>query len=306
MDGPDAAVWLLGDLDDPWVGALLGSLRLVSFVNAVNIQDAVHERPFDPGSPPRVLVLHRSRLNHVDVSRLERWSPMGPAALEGAGSSRLVLCYGPYVRHSELERCGRVFGLMLPEATAAEVLAGRLPELLGWPAPRPEQDRADAPRIEIVSTEHALRSVIAEACESVGYRVAERPWPERDSRGRDTPLSAQLGPILTVWDVPVLEPEWPTQLAELSRAGPVVALLGFADRETVRLAREQGAAACLDVPFHVEDLLRVVERVGRSAGRPPRPRAEAGHSVPPRPSSRRREAIRDRRAGANERLEGAG
>ena len=54
--------------------------------------------------------------------------------------------------------------------------------------------------------------------------------------------------------MPVLESEWPTRLASLARLGPVVALLGFADRSTVTLARRQGAAA--------HDLRAALERMG--------------------------------------------
>ncbi len=46
--------------------------------------------------------------------------------------------------------------------------------------------------------------------------------------------------------------DWPRWLEERSRLGPVLALLGFADRATVSQARAAGAAACLDLPVDVQ------------------------------------------------------
>ena len=92
--------------------------------------------------------------------------------------------------------------------------------------------------------------------------------------------------ILTVWDVPVLE-EWEERLERHAReAGPIVALIGFADRSTVAVAKANGAFACLELPLNLDDLIDVIERFAQCGNREPRPapaRAEAPHTLPPRP-----------------------
>ena len=51
----------------------------------------------------------------------------------------------------------------------------------------------------------------------------------------------------------------------------MIALFGFADRETVTLAKAAGPIACLELPYHVDDLIDVIDRAARrshpSAGR---------------------------------------
>ena len=61
--------------------------------------------------------------------------------------------------------------------------------------------------------------------------------------------------------MPLLEPDWSQRLERRSRAtGPVIALFGFADRETVTLAKACGAIACLELPYDVDDLIDVIDR----------------------------------------------
>ena len=92
---------------------------------------------------------------------------------------------------------------------------------------------------------------------------------------------------LTIWDVPLLEPDWSQRLERRSRAnGPVIALFGFADRETVTLAKACGAIACLELPYDVDDLIDVIDRAARtlSPERWPIPvRVEQPHRLPPPP-----------------------
>lgn len=290
MDGAEA-VWFLGDLDDPWVRAIRDSLRPVSALVEVDCRGEFPERPFDPASPPEALILHRSRITQAEILRLERWRPRDP---QSPGPSdrrpRLVLCHGPFVRYAELERCGRSVDLLVPEATATDALPRQLAALLGRPSGR---DRRQAV-VEVVSTDHALRSVLMEACVAAGYEPSGRPWPWSEE-----PRPAETGsPVVTIWDVPVLEPEWPDQMRQLGRLGPVVALLGFADRATVERAREHGAAACLELPFHLEDLVHALDRLAGSLTTAGGPRLEQAHQVPPFPAGRTRgrAAIRNRPA----------
>ena len=72
--------------------------------------------------------------------------------------------------------------------------------------------------------------------------------------------------------------------------GPVVALMGFADRKAVALARSKGAFACLELPLNLDDLIDVIDRFSRIAATESRPRP-AGSNPPissPRASAPRR------------------
>jgi hypothetical protein len=104
----------------------------------------------------------------------------------------------------------------------------------------------------------------------------------------------------------VLEPDWTSQLARASRLGPVVALIGFADRDQVRQAREAGAVACLDLPLDLDvltdTLVQAWAAYNSNAGAKASVRQEAAHEVPPPPSSRGsrgRAAIRERPQGSS-------
>jgi hypothetical protein len=68
---------------------------------------------------------------------------------------------------------------------------------------------------------------------------------------------------------------------------PVLALMGFADRELVSLARSLGASACLDLPVDPADLAFVLDRM---TARERRSGAglDPAHPVPPAPAGLRR------------------
>jgi hypothetical protein len=294
MNGAQRNVWFLGDLDDPWVGSILKSISSQVAVHAVMCAGDVPERPYDPLQPPEVVVLHRSRLSQADVVALARWNP------EDRSNTlpKIILCFSPYVRYEELEQCGPFVERAVGEATAAEVLSHHLASLVqhGEPTPRiPASDRAP---VRVLSSDHGLRSVVTEACISAGFRViAQRdPCPRGDS-----PDGLVDRPVLTVYDVPVLEPAWPELLYRQCRLGPVVALLGFADRVTVAQAKAAGSSACLDLPQDLDDLIHVLDRLSLSIrpGQPNAPggRAEAAHLLPRPPVGRVRRgraAILDR------------
>jgi DNA-binding NarL/FixJ family response regulator len=111
--------------------------------------------------------------------------------------------------------------------------------------------------VEVVSTDYEIRSMLREACLRAGYRASDSPTFQSPSD-------------LAVWDVPVLETRWTEQLERRSRGGPVVALLGFADRAAVSAAREAGASACLDFPCAIDDLIHVLDRLASEATPPTR------------------------------------
>ena len=112
----------------------------------------------------------------------------------------------------------------------------------------------------------SCRRTLADACETLGYPAEPASdWSE----------AAATGPA--VWDVPVLEPDWPRA------AGPADAArcrwsscCGFAGRALVGQARAQGASACLELPYDLLDLGHVLDRVTAPLGEP-------AHAVPPRP-----------------------
>ncbi len=253
MEGPARPIWFAGDLGDPWVVAIADALP-----RDARRLDCPAELP-DPwpadGPDPGVVVLHRPNLTSVDAVRLARLrSRPGPTA-------RVILCFGPNARHDDLVRWSRLVDVAIPEATAGETLARHV---LGLDRPTPH--RAAPRRVAVVSASHELRSTLADAFRAGGYAPeVARDWPDAAPA------------IAAVWDVPVLEPDWPDRIARRSGTSPVVALIGFADRATVRLARENGASACLELPCEVEDLLIALDRV--SSG----PIGEPAHEVPPPP-----------------------
>lgn len=254
MGGPERPAWFVGDLGDPWVVAI-----------ADRLPDTVRRRPspaelpeawIDEEPPPGLVVLHRPILTGLDLQRIGR--------LRGRGepSPRVVLCVGPHARHDDLARAARLFDAVLPEATAADTIRRHVEP----PGPRP----AHRPTIRVVSGLHDVRGVLVDACRVLGYRAEAEGDGEAGLRG------------VVVWDVPMLDPGWPERLARRSRSASVVALMGFADRESVAIAREAGAAACLEWPCDLDDLAHVLDRL--TAG----PRVEPGHALPPSPALGRR------------------
>lgn len=255
-------VRFVGDLDDPWV---------VSIADALPDWTARRHFPGDlpdgfadpsiPGESPGVVVLHRAVLTTHDAEQV--------ACLRAGREPplRVVLCFGPHTRHVELERWSVLVDASLPEATARDTIARRV-----WPPEPGSRRQLSGPRgrISVISTNWALRRTLADVCEAGGYPVTSaRDW-------HDAPLH---GPA--VWDVPVLEPGWPDDLSRRARFGPVVALIGFADRALVTEARARGAVACLELPVDLADLASVLDRL-------PSPRPELAHELPPPPVARRR------------------
>ncbi len=251
MKQTDRPVWFVGDPDDPWVAEIAGATPgVVGRVAAAG--DWLAALPEDPRSPA-TLVLHRAILTPDDLARLAR------LRAEREPAPRVVLCIGPHARHADLERCAALADAVVPEATARDTIARHV---AGGEPPRTPGPR---PRVAVVSAHFELRQALADACEAVGYPVATAAgWS-------DAPPS---GPA--AWDVPVLEPDWPRALARRSRTGPVVALLGFADRATVAEARAHGASACLESPCDLADLAFVLDRLVPS-------RVDPAHDVPPGP-----------------------
>jgi hypothetical protein len=252
MQGADRPAWFVGDLDDPWVASIAGRLP-ASFrrrsCSAELPEDWIAESP-----PPGIVVLHRPLLTALDGQRI------GRLRARGETPSRVILCVGPYARHDDLVRNARLFDAVLPEATAAETIRRHVD---------PEGSaRAHRPSVTVVSSLHDIRSTLHDVCRHAGYRV---------ETADDTPDLAPRG--LVVWEVPLLDPQWPERLARRGRTSAVVTLLGFADRAIVTAARMAGAAACLEWPCDLEDLSYVMDRLAA---------VEPGHTLPPAPALLRR------------------
>ncbi|WP_435007485.1 hypothetical protein P12x_004774 [Tundrisphaera lichenicola] len=256
MEGSDRAPWFLGDLDDPWVVAIADAIpRARRFHHPDDLPDSW---PIDGVAPPAV-ILHRRHLTVADAHRVvglrSRWER----------PPRIILCVGPQARYADVECWSRLVEVVIPEATALDTVARHALE--SGSAPRAGGNR---PRVALVSTDRELRVALAETCRSAGYLAeARRDWSEL---APDCPV---------VWDVPVLEAGWGAQLSRRATTSTVVALLGFADRATVRASRAAGASACLELPCDSADLIATLDRVVS------RPRIEPAHSTPPPPMGSR-------------------
>ena len=224
------------------------------------------------------MVVHRAWLSPRDAERLAR---LRAGSTTASPALRVILCIGPNVRHAELERWS-ARGLMdavVPEATARDTIARHL--VASDVTELPWRPAAPRPRVAVVSANSELRRTLADACETLGYPAdPASDWSE----------AVATGPA--IWDVPVLEPEWPRALARRTRLGAVVVLCGFASRALVGQARAQGASACLELPYDLLDLGHVLARVTLPLGEP-------AHDVPPPPASARRRAAAAARQNPN-------
>lgn len=291
MDSKIPAVYFSGDASDPWVVDILGAIADFRVIPCEGEGRGVPSRPFEPSDPAKVLVLHRSRLSPNDVERLAELK----RKLGAKQWPRIAVCVGPYARYAEVERLTSLVECVLPEATARETLPRQLAMMLGAPVERPKRAEGEAPIVDVVSADFELRRVLVEACLRAGYRAVGSSSFSDSHCGADAPA-------LTVWDVPILEPRWAEHLEKRSRSGPVVALIGFADRGLVSLARESGASACLDKLFVVEDLIYVLDRLSATPSAPSASRFQSPHATPPPPVGRaRREGARSGRRAATAR-----
>ena len=243
MSERDAKRLFLGDATDPWVAAIAGAMpegtvRLSPGDEMPEVEDAA------------VIVVHRPVLCSRDGEALAFIKGRKPTA------PKVILCLGPHVRAREIERWGISADVILHEATAPETIGRHVA-----PKPRP---RGPRPSVDVIGGTFESRRVTLAMCEAAGYPAkACRDWDDRPGDGP------------AVWEVPVLEPGWERAMRDQAGRGPVVALLGFADRETVRLARDNGASACLDFPCDPEDLAIAPDRATS------RPIADPAHAVPP-------------------------
>ncbi len=191
---------------------------------------------------PARLVLHRNGLGPKEIGILSQLR-------ESAGVVRkkwtIELIVGDLVRYADLQIVSTLVDRIVPESIAADLLAGHpISTSLN------RHPRASSP-IGILSANEALSNTLKDILLEWGYEP-------RCLRGWSDP-AIPAGALL-IWDVPMLSDRWEIRLRDQSRVRPILALLGFADRTTVNRAREAGAVACLDLPFDLEDLEKVLTR----------------------------------------------
>jgi FixJ family two-component response regulator len=256
----DRPAWFVGDLADPWVSGIAERLPLTILRRgfAGELPEAwIAEEP-----PPGLVVLHRPLVTSLDAQRISRLRARGDSA------ARVILCAGPHSRYDDLLRWSRLFDVVLPEATASETIRR-------WVDPQP-RTVGSCPLVKIVSGIYDVRSLLNDVCLASGFAVECF-----DDRHDLQPTG------LTIWDVPVLDPTWPDRLARHAKTANVVALLGFADRENVRKARQAGAVACLEWPCDLDDLVYVLDRAVNELSTE-KSVTQRAHFVPPAPLLARR------------------
>ncbi len=268
VEAADQAILFAGELDDPWVALIVASLSNVAAVRTVDVKSSIPARLSGDDERLRTVIIHRSRLSQIDLSRIEGYRRENRSKL----GQEIILCYSPYVRYAELERCSQAVNLLIPEASAVDILPLHLGRDLDRSAATLALSHRKSIQVEVISANQSLRATLLEICLGAGFGALDSsdeaftPHSLHSCRAR---VGAVLSgndwpyPVVTLWDVPVLDASWPELIEHRSRLGPVIALLGFADRATVGLARARGAAACLDLPFNAVDLIDVLDRVSR-------------------------------------------
>lgn len=285
-------IGFLGDFDDAWVAAIAEALSPGFSVQRLHCPRDIPEEPFGLSPLPHFIVVHRHQLSAGDRSCLKCWKEEGKSDVKPV----IFLCVSPYVRYEDTERALCLVDQVIPEGTAADILAGRIARLSGGPTSPDERHSAFSFTIEVSGKNQDLSRTVVEVCRRAGYRALaiDDLLGAEFSNDRRPPAPAPER-TLTIWEVPVLESGWPEVLERrVIATGPLIGLLGFADRATVSQAKANGAVACLDLPFEIEDLLDSVARAAfsRAPEHWPIPaRLEPPHQLPPRP--RRRVASRE-------------
>lgn len=280
-DASRCPVGFIGDIEDPWIVAIADAIAATRRVHRVKAAGTLPHHPFGEDASPEAIVIHRHQLNATDAERLAAWR-------DRDRPSMLSLVISPYVRYEDLERWSGLVDMVVSEAIAAEVLPGRLARRLDGSTRRQPPRGSPSCRIEVAGNDGELCRALVDATTRAGYpaRAVDELEIGGQPTGRDRDSrSSPAERVLTIWEVPVLEPGWSEDLAGRSRrTGPVIALAGFADRSTVARARASGAAACLELPCDLDDLIDVVDRVAAQtpADAWPTPaRAEPPHRLPP-------------------------
>ena len=190
-----------------------------------------------PIQPPALVVIHRQRLTATDAQRLKEYRVSSAAG----GPPAIVLCISPYVRYAELERWSSLADLVISEATAPDILPCHVTRRFGDRKGGGDRPTQSGLCIEVAGGNHDLCQAVVDACSAAGYRAHAVPDLERaggPAWARAASRTVEPERKLTIWDVPVLEPDWSQRLERRTRStGPVIRALGFR-RPRDRHARE--------------------------------------------------------------------
>jgi hypothetical protein len=265
MEAHGPEIWIQGDLQDPWLRSLVERLAESASVRVIPPSEQIPSQPQGAFSP-RVVVVHQSRLSPADVSRLHAWRlEWGPGA-----QITTILCVGPLARFAEVELLVSEFDVTVTETTLEASVLRRIRS--GGNRSTPQVGiRRDSISVAVDSPDPELRDLLSEICDNVGFHVVE-PRAVDAAVASGSPCPGRNQKLVTLWDVPVLEPAWSQWLARKSRRGPIVALLGFGDRELASLAEAHGADSCLELPFDNDDLAFAIEEAVVSRRKIPPPR----------------------------------
>jgi DNA-binding response OmpR family regulator len=128
-----------------------------------------------------------------------------------------------------------------------------------------------APHILLAEDDHEMRSLLALSLRRAGFRVTSCR-DGSDLLSQLTPFILHQAPVgfdLIVSDIrmPLITGlEILEDLPQREGFPPIILITAFGDQHTHERARELGAAATLDKPFNIEDLLALVRE--SLAGRP--------------------------------------
>ena len=143
--------------------------------------------------------MHRTRLSQADAARIDQWRSVPRVN----ALPRVILCFSPYVRYAELERCSRGVDLAIPEATAVETLSRHVSRLLEWQDDPPRAaPAADCLPVQVISSDHELRAVLSEICLSEGFKVTSSREFTVQGQDRAPRADRAATEILTLWDIP--------------------------------------------------------------------------------------------------------
>ena len=117
--------------------------------------------------------------------------------------------------------CSRGVDLAIPEATAVETLSRHVIRLLERrDEPPRELLAASCLPVQVISSNHELRAVLSEICLAEGFKVTSSREFTAPCQSRAAAADRAASQVLTLWDIPVLEPDWPGLLEERTQSWP--------------------------------------------------------------------------------------
>lgn len=198
------------------------------------------------------------KMNHMDCLLIHRRN-IGPSEiqtisairqrLEGSGPRRprIELVLGDLARYSDVQTLAAMSDRITPEGIITEVLPFRLQRLRNQ-VPRSVSGNFPS-KVGLLSQNRSLMEMLAEWIQFIGHQpVIVNGWSD--------PRISRSG--LMIWDVPLLNSRWETELLNQTKRRPVITLMGMATRDLTEQARAAGAIGCLDLPFESDDLIDMI------------------------------------------------